>query len=158
MKSNLCLSLTTLLLISSISFATSEYKQSGRAKVFKGPEGEVISIVPLDQNTKMLVDAHNTYGINAEKTYVYDFDSINSNVQIPNPRRKADDNSQVIIMNRSDDQWSYSDLLDSKVTKAKTIRLTYSEELSNKVSVPALLKKAQAYKPESTSTTPTEKH
>ncbi len=131
--------------------STGSYTASGRAKAFKGPEGETITMIPLDNNEKMLVLAHNTYGPFAEKAFVFKFqnDNINPQVVIPNPHAKDEkDHSGILVLNREGDQWVYTDFLQTDLKKIQRIKLTYSEDLSQKINTAQILKKAQDFKSE----------
>ena len=123
-----------------------EYAQSGREKTFKGPEGETVTTIPLDNNTKMLVYAHNTYGVNAEKILVYEFrNDPDPQVVFTNPNQK---NSWAIVMykHKKEDQWIYADFMESKImSRVQDIKLTYSEELSAKIKPKDLIKRAKDF-------------
>ncbi len=139
----------TMLLVSGLASASTQYVPSGRAKAFKGPEGEVITIVPLNHNTKLLIYAHNTYGPAAEKALVYDYrdDTLNPHAGFVPPTGASAEikkDRQIVVLNKAKDQWVYSDVLESN--KVTQIKLNYSEELSSKIKVNDLVIQAKEYK------------
>jgi hypothetical protein len=124
----------------------SNYAQSGRAKVYKGPEGEVLTLIPLNNDTKMLIYAHNTYGMNTGKALVYDLygDRAFYTVGFPSPQDRR--NGTMIVFHFLDEKPEYNDFLSTKPQlRFRQIKLTYSEELSEKVDVALLISKAQDY-------------
>ncbi|RYZ73210.1 MAG: hypothetical protein EOP09_02220 [Proteobacteria bacterium] len=132
--------------------ATGKYVPSGRAKVFKGPEGEILTAIPLNNNTKVLIYTQNTYGYNNENVLVYDGCG-NTSREIeacfPSPQRadRADRTQHLVFRFYKD--WLYDDYLIPKPGEwfpTRTITFFYSEELSAQVDVPKLLRRAKEYR------------
>lgn len=123
----------------------STYSPSGRAKAFQGTEGEVIIVIPLNNNSKILISAQNTYGINDDKVMVYDMRGTPAYPEagFPLPARPR---AFTTVLSRIDNQLFYTDNLTLiPQIIIKEIKLEYSEELSKTIIIQKLLDKAQDF-------------
>ncbi len=140
--------LALIALTTTPAFAT-PHTISGPVRAYKGPEGEQITMIPLDQNTKMLVLAHNTFGIYADQPLIYDFkfDNMMPAVGFANfpEKENALAYSMKVVLSKDQGTWTYADFLDPAGAKMMRIKLEYSEELSAKVKAGGLVKRGKEF-------------
>jgi len=114
---------------------------SGPLKAYKGPEGEVIVMVEVNDSKQMLVYFKNIGGGIDGKSYLYLFDDQGKgNKSVYLNKKRGSKTYQSYVLSARDNQWSFY-----HPTKPGTqFDITYSEKDSEKIKVEDVL---AAYKP-----------
>jgi hypothetical protein len=141
--------LLLLLRVIPVPSEASPHATAPSPKAFAGPNGEEITIIPLDGRKKMLVYAHGVDGINNDKAVIYDTleDALSLSVGYANFPAKGLGYSMTVVLKREKDRWFFHDFLLPDGKKHREIELTYSAPLTAKIAVKRLLRGARDFAP-----------
>jgi hypothetical protein len=116
-------------------------KPSGVLKAYKGPEGEIVAMLEVNDGKEMLVYFKNLGGDLEGKSLLYLFEDLghgDKNVYIN--KKRGSKTYRSVLLSARDNRWSFY-----HPTKPNTeLQLTYSEKDSGELKSDDLLK---AYKP-----------
>ncbi len=131
----------TLALLVSTAWADSKPVPSGPLKAYKGPEGELIVMVEVNDSKEMLVYVNKVGGGIDGKTFLYLFEDQgrgNKNVYVN--KKRGSKTYRSVLLTQRDGEWDFYH--PTKPTVHFSLR--YSEEQSDKIKVDEVL---NAYKP-----------
>lgn|GEM_PF-1909300 len=136
--------LIAVLLFSSILWAGTKPIQTSPVKAFRGPEGELVVMVEVNESKEMLVFFKNI-GVNGDefegKTRLYQFtDNGRQGKDIFYNKKRGSKTIQYVVLNQNNDHWT----LAHPLKPAQTISLTYSQKDSEVTKFEDILK---AYQP-----------
>jgi len=116
-------------------------KPSGRLKAYKGPEGEIVALVPVNDDKQMLVHFKN-FGDDLEgKTLLYEFeDRRDQGKSVYINKKQGSKTYRSILLDGGDGAWDFFHPTKLKVH----FTVVYSEAATEKIKLDEVLK---AYKP-----------
>ena len=121
--------------------ALAEPKPSGRLKAYKGPEGEVIVLVPANDNKQMLVYFKRIDGELQGRTLLYDFeDRGDQGKSVFITKKQGSKTYRSIMLDGGDGYWDFFHPINFKIHFA----IAFSESATEWVKLDEVLK---AYKP-----------
>jgi hypothetical protein len=118
-------------------------KPSGRLKGYKGPEGEIVALVPVNDDKQMLVHFKNFGGDLEGKTLLYDFEDHGDHggkTVFINKKRGSKTYRSTLLSSDGEGVWDFFHPTNFKVH----FSIVYSEAATEKVKLDDVL---NAYKP-----------
>jgi hypothetical protein len=136
--------LTLLTMAPVLVFAKAQPIQTGPVKAFRGPEGELITMVEVNESKEMLVHFKNI-GVKGDafegKTKLYQFtDNGRRGKDVFYNQKRGSKTRQYTILNQTDERWT----LAHPLKPTANISLNYSQKDSESTQFEDILK---AYQP-----------
>jgi len=133
------------ILFLALGFAESAFagnpKPSGRLKAYKGPEGEIIALVPANDDKQMLVYFKNFGGDLEGKTLLYELEDRGERGKTVYINKKQGSKTfRSILLDGGDGAWDFFHPTNFKIH----FSMVYSESATEKIKVDEVMK---AYKP-----------
>jgi hypothetical protein len=110
---------------------------TGRVKAYRGPEGEIVAMLEINDGKEMLVHFRNVDTSIDGKTLRYLVaDTGHGNKDVYIVKRRGSKTYRSIMLSSRDRQWTFVHPIDHTVT----FELSYTDEWSNKIKAEDILK------------------
>ncbi len=114
---------------------------SGPLRAYKGPEGEIIVIVPVNDDKQALVHFRHLGGELEGKTRLYELEDLGHDKKnIYERRKRGSKTERFVVIDERDGEWEFS----NPTKPSMQFGIVYSEVTSDKIKVDEVM---NAYKP-----------